>query len=113
MRSSALISTRLSGGATKKSALNSNELKFESPDEIMFHVMEVKYAVVMLSHYSIVKELITLLSVLSNDVLTGLWPVLSLEKSGSTSSIRDGFAITYARVMGFGDRDIDNIGDDR
>ena len=97
MRSSALISTRLSGGATKKSALNSNELKFESPDEIMFHVMEVKYAVVMLSHYSIVKELITLLSVLpvlSNDVLTGFWPVLSLERSGATSSIRDGFAIT-------------------
>ena len=39
----------LSGGATKKSALNSNELKFESPDEIMYHVMEVKYTVVMLS----------------------------------------------------------------
>ena len=49
LRSSALISTRLSGGATKKSALNSNELKFESPDEIMYHVMAVRYTVVMLS----------------------------------------------------------------
>jgi hypothetical protein len=47
--SSPLISTRLSGGATKKSALKSNELKFESPDEVMYLVMEVRYTVVMLS----------------------------------------------------------------